>query len=183
MPLYTILYIKGCGFYILSIWKLGFFNKNLPSYSLTLDVSFSQLSIYLSSLSKMATGASEDFLKLVAHRRSNYTLSAETTIPDAKIVEIVQTAVKYAPSTYNVQSARAVVLFRDNHQRFWEIVAKHVAQLPVDEGTRAYLTSRINGFKAAYGTVLWFEDQATLDALGTKHATVQPLLGECKCLT
>ncbi|EXJ94986.1 hypothetical protein A1O1_00104 [Capronia coronata CBS 617.96] len=126
----------------------------------------------------MSTSASDNFLKLVEVRRSNYTLSASSPIPDSKIVEIVQTAVKYAPSTYNVQSARAVVLFRAEHQQFWDISAKHFSPLPIAEGAKAYMTARIAAFRASYGTVLFFEDQAALDALGAKNAMVQPLLAE-----
>ncbi|EXJ89043.1 hypothetical protein A1O3_02107 [Capronia epimyces CBS 606.96] len=126
--------------------------------------------------------ASDGFLQLVEQRRSNYTLSAESTIPDAKVVEIVQAAIKWAPASYNVQSARAVVLFRDQHRQFWDLAATHIAahvkNLPLDEATKAFLVGRMAGFKAAYGTVLWFEDQAALDGLAKLHANVVPLLKE-----
>lgn len=125
-------------------------------------------------------GASDAFLEAVKPRRSNYTLSSETTIPDSKVVEIVQTAIKHAPSTYNVQSARAVVLFGESHHKFWDIATSHISALPMDENAKKYLTSRLSGFRGAHGTVLFFEDQAALDTLGTKNAMVQPMLTECK---
>ncbi|KAJ4513097.1 putative nitroreductase [Exophiala dermatitidis] len=123
-------------------------------------------------------GASDAFLEAVKTRRSNYTLSSETTIPDSKVVEIVQTAIKHAPSTYNVQSARAVVLFGESHHKFWDIATSHISALPMDENAKKYLTSRLSGFRGAHGTVLFFEDQAALDTLGTKNAMVQPMLTE-----
>lgn len=125
-------------------------------------------------------GNIDTFLDLIKGRRSIYSLSAESTVPDAKIEELVKFAVTWAPSTYNVQSARAVVLFKDSHIKLWDIVKKHMDQVPLDEGTSAYLGSRIAGFRGSYGTVMWFEDQAALDGLGEKNAMVQPMLTECE---
>jgi len=120
----------------------------------------------------------DTFFELTKARRSIYTLAKESTIPDAKVEEIVKFAVTWSPSTYNVQSARAVVLLKGEHDKLWEIVKKHIDQVPLDEGTKGYLAGRIAGWKASYGTVLFLEDQATLDALGDKNAMVKPMLTE-----
>jgi len=121
---------------------------------------------------------SDSFLTAVKDRRSIYTLSAESTIPDSKIEEIVKYAVTWAPSTYNVQSARAVVLFKENHQKLWDIVKKHMADVPLEGGMRAYMDGRIAGWRASYGTVMWFEDQVALDGLAAKNPMVGPMLTE-----
>ncbi|KIW16169.1 hypothetical protein PV08_06220 [Exophiala spinifera] len=123
-------------------------------------------------------GAADNFLELTKARRSIYALARESTIPDSRVEEIVKHAVTWAPSTYNVQSARAVVLFGAEHEKLWAIVKKHMDQVPMDEGVKGYLAGRINGFNSSYGTVMWFEDQAALDALGEKNAMVVPLLTE-----
>ncbi|OQU96603.1 hypothetical protein CLAIMM_02660 isoform 1 [Cladophialophora immunda] len=123
-------------------------------------------------------GKSDTFLDLVKGRRSIYALSQESTIPDSKVEEIVKFAVTWAPSTYNVQSARAVVLFKENHAKLWDIVKKHMDQVPLDEGMRGYMDGRIAGWKGSYGTVLWFEDQTALDGLGEKNPMVKPMLTE-----
>jgi len=123
-------------------------------------------------------GGSDAFLDLVKARRSIYTLAPESPIPDSKIEEIVKFAVTWAPSTYNVQSARAVVLFKDNHQKLWDIVKFHMDQAPIDEGTKAYLLGRISGWRGSYGTVLWLEDQVALDGLAEKNPMVKPMLTE-----
>ncbi|KIX02043.1 uncharacterized protein Z518_07982 [Rhinocladiella mackenziei CBS 650.93] len=123
-------------------------------------------------------GASDNFLELVKARRSVYTLTAESTIPDSKVEEIVKFAVTWSPSTYNVQSARAVVLFKENHIKLWDIVKKHMDQVPMEEGMKAYMAGRIAGWRASYGTVMWFEDQAALDRLGDKNPMIKPMLTE-----
>ena len=46
------------------------------------------------------------FFEAVKVRRSNYAITAESTIPDQKIEEILATAVKHAPSSFNSQSGR-----------------------------------------------------------------------------
>jgi len=120
-------------------------------------------------------GNLDNFLDLVKGRRSIYTLSNESTIPDSKVEELVKFAVTWAPSTYNVQSARAVVLFKDNHTKLWDIVKKHMDQVPLDEGMRGYMNARIAGWRGSYGTVMWFEDQTALDGLGEKNPMIKPM--------
>ncbi|KAJ9608496.1 type II nitroreductase [Cladophialophora chaetospira] len=127
----------------------------------------------MGSLSKTDT-----FLEAVKDRRSLYALGAESPIPDSKIEEIVKHAVTWAPSTYNVQSARAVVLFKENHQKFWDIAKKHMANIPLEGGMRAYMDGRLAGWRASYGTVLWFEDQEALDALAQKNPMIGGMLTE-----
>ena len=123
-------------------------------------------------------GAADAFLTAVKDRRSIYTLAAESTVPNSKIEEIVKYAITWAPSTYNVQSARAVILFGAEHHKLWDIVQKHMSQVPLEGGMRGYIDSRIAGFKGAYGTVMWFEDQTALDGLAAKNPMVGPMLTE-----
>ncbi|KIV80300.1 hypothetical protein PV11_07813 [Exophiala sideris] len=120
----------------------------------------------------------DSFFELVQNRRSIYTLSKESTIPDSRVEEIVKEAIKWAPSTYNVQSARAVVLLKGEHDKLWSIVKKHMDQVPLDEGMKNYMAGRIKGWNASYGTVMWFEDQDALHDLGEKHPMTKPLLTE-----
>jgi len=121
---------------------------------------------------------SDQFLELAKARRSIYTLSKESTIPDSKIEEIVKAAVTWSPSTYNVQSARAVILFGDEHEKLWSIVKTNMDQVPMDEGTKGYIMGRITGWTGSYGTVMFFEDQVALDGLGEKNPMVKPMLTE-----
>lgn len=123
---------------------------------------------------------SSPFLEAVEARHTYYSLTPESPIPDSKIEEIVKATVLHSPSTMNVQSARAVVLFREKHQKFWDIAASGLTQMPIPEAAKTDLLGKLKMFRAAYGTVLWYEDQATLDGLAEKHPAVKPLLGECK---
>jgi len=123
---------------------------------------------------------SDKFLEAVKGRKSLYKMTADVPISDAKIKEIVESAITHAPSTYNVQSARAVILFGENHTKLWDLAAKHME--PALEGTpmKDYVIGRLALHRAAKGTVLWFEDQSALDGLGEKNPMIKPMLEECK---
>lgn len=105
-------------------------------------------------------------------RLSCYTLTKSSPIPDSRIEEIVSFAVKHAPSSFNVQSARAVILLKASHDKLWSI-ADSVAKSTHPEAHEKMLGKMIGGFAGAYGTVLWLEDQEALDALAAKN----PLFG------
>lgn len=56
--------------------------------------------------SRTNMSGSAAFFEAVKARRSIYTIGSESTIPDEKIEEIIATAVKHAPSSFNIQSSR-----------------------------------------------------------------------------
>lgn len=111
-----------------------------------------------------------------------YNLSSKTTIPDSRIQEIVETAVKHAPSCYNIQSARAVLLLKEQHVKLWQLVTKHmtVALASLDAAVQNRVSDRLEGYRASYGTVLWFEDQVALDKLKEKNPMAVPMFTECE---
>lgn len=95
---------------------------------------------------------------LYQNRRSQYALGKNLPISEQEVIEIIDNAVKYSPSTFNSQSAHAVVLLGDNHQKLWDITYAELEKLlPTDEA-KATTKGKIDNFAAAYGTVLFFED-------------------------
>lgn len=88
----------------------------------------------------------------VEHRRTIYQLTKKSTISDARIKEIVETAVKHVPSSFNSQSARLVVLLKDEHEKFWDIV-RDILKGMVPEENWEHTGNRIAGFRNAYGSV------------------------------
>lgn len=99
-------------------------------------------------------------LKASETRISCYELSKTPAppIPDTRIHEIINHTIKHAPSSFNVQSTRAVILFKDEHDKLWDL-ADEVAQKSHPEAHEKMLGKMVKGFREAYGTVLWFEDQ------------------------
>ena len=107
---------------------------------------------------------SKSFLQAVANRRSYYGISNEKIVAEPMIVEIIETALKHSPSAFNSQNSRVLVLFSAEHDAFWAIaMAALRAIVPSDKF--APTEEKINSFAAGYGTVLFFEDMATVESL------------------
>jgi len=113
--------------------------------------------------------STKNFIEAVKERRSYYALNKEAPISDDKIIEIVNTTVLHAPSSFNSQSTRLVVLLKAEHDKFWDFV-KEVLKAIVPEDQFAGTEARVNGFKAGYGTILFFEDPAPIKELQSKFA-------------
>ncbi|KAK9372068.1 Nitroreductase-like protein [Lipomyces chichibuensis] len=110
---------------------------------------------------------SKTFLEALCARRSYYKLANQSTIPDSRIVELVNAAALNTPSCFNSQSTRLVVLLKQEHEKLWEIAKETLkAMLPPD----VYVNTeqRLNGFQKAYGTILFFENPDTVKALQEK---------------
>lgn len=107
------------------------------------------------------------FLEAVKNRRSRYAISGKSPVSDAEIVEIIQTAVKYAPTAFNSQGARLLVLFGAQHQKFWDLTKEILRErIPADKF--ASTDEKINSFAAGHGTVLYFEEWNTVAGLQAK---------------
>ena len=92
------------------------------------------------------------FLEAVRDRRSIYALNKEIPISDDRIIELATEAVKHAPSAFNSQTARLVVLLKEEHDQFWDIVKETLtAKLPAERHEATI--KKLNGFRAGYGTV------------------------------
>jgi predicted oxidoreductase (fatty acid repression mutant protein) len=112
---------------------------------------------------------SESFLAALEKRRTYYQLTAKSTIPDAKIEEIVKTAVKHVPSAFNIQTGRVVVVLGEANQKVWSIVKDgYLASLNNDEAMISLNTKKMQEYSAGYGTILIFEDQAILSSMNEK---------------
>lgn len=107
---------------------------------------------------------SKDLFSAVKDRRSIYGISKEAVVPDERIIEIVNYAVKHAPSAFNSQSGRAVVLLGGHHDKLWDITMEALRK-KVPEGKFAPTEAKINSFRSGYGSVLFFEDQETVKGL------------------
>lgn len=88
----------------------------------------------------------------VQNRRSIYSLTKTCSIPDERVKEIVTQAIKHVPSSFNSQSARVVVLVKDEHDKFWAMVRK-ILKSHVPEPNWDYTAKRMDMFQGAYGTV------------------------------
>ncbi|KAJ5745205.1 hypothetical protein N7520_010387 [Penicillium odoratum] len=115
-------------------------------------------------------------IQAAQNRRSIHKLGKNSTVSDAKIEELVNAAILNVPSAFNTQSTRLVVLLKDEHERLWDIAASVfeglVASGRVPEETFKNQTlPKLQMFKAAFGTILFYEDPAHIQPYKEKFAT------------
>ena len=97
-------------------------------------------------------------------RRSVYALNKNLPLPTGEVAAIVEHAVRHTPSSFNSQSTRAVVLFGAEHDKLWGIAAQELKKIvPAEQFGQT--AAKLAGFKAAAGTVLFFEDQDVVKGL------------------
>lgn len=112
--------------------------------------------------------APEDFLSLAKMRRTIYRLGKSLPVDEEKVVETIKEAMRQAPSAFNSQSSRALILLGKEHDRFWELVREQLRKVIPAESFHA-TSDKLDGFAAAAGSVLFFEDQAAIGALQKQH--------------
>jgi len=111
----------------------------------------------------------KNFYNAITNRRTYYAIGKEKIADEFTIQKIVENAVNHTPSSFNSQSSRVVILFNDEHDKLWEIVKSELKKIVPED---AYETSRQkidNCFKAGYGTVLYFEDTKTVEAMQAQY--------------
>ena len=112
----------------------------------------------------------ETLFQLAQKRRSCYHLTHQSTLSDEQLLDLVHEAVLYAPSPFNSQSTRVLLLLNRSHTKFWELVKKELAKIIPPEKF-ASTEEKINSFAAAYGTILFFEDWQIVENLQAQFPT------------
>ncbi|MEY9971749.1 putative oxidoreductase (fatty acid repression mutant protein) [Lysinibacillus sp. RC46] len=96
----------------------------------------------------------------IINRRSIRKVKKNAAITKEKIEELLKVSV-HAPSSFNMQSGRVVVLMDNEHEKFWDIV-KETLRARVPAENFAATEERLQGFTDGVGTILFFENQATI---------------------
>jgi uncharacterized protein len=111
------------------------------------------------------------FIESILKRRTQYALGRNLPLPRAEVVQLIEDAVRHSPSSYDSQSSRAVILFGDHSEKFWEFVREVLsARTAPDAFTRT--AARLRSFQEGAGTVLFFEDQDAVRGLQTKFPAI-----------
>lgn len=105
-----------------------------------------------------------NFLNLANNRRTIYALGKDIRIPEGELISTIKEAVKQAPSAFNSQSSRILILLGEQHIRFWELTREQLRKIVPAENFSG-TSDKIDGFAAAAGSVLFFEDQDVIKSL------------------
>ncbi|EED14932.1 nitroreductase family protein, putative [Talaromyces stipitatus ATCC 10500] len=141
-----------------SVSLLHQLKHKIPSrqFSTSSSKSFNQ------STNKMAP-STQALIEVAKNRRTYYHLGRNSPVPDSEIIELVNQAILHIPSSFNTQSTRIVVALHGDHEKVWNIAIDAfkplvstgaVPQEVFDNQTKP----KLEAFKAAYGTILFYED-------------------------
>lgn len=109
------------------------------------------------------------FLKSIQNRRSIYNISNASALSVAQLQELVETAVTHVPSAFNSQTSRVILLTGKSHKKLWDI-ALNTLKTVVPAANFKPTQEKIASFAAGYGTILYFEEQDTIQSLQQQFA-------------
>lgn len=107
---------------------------------------------------------SSDIYTAIENRRTYYGISKESTISDDRIHQVINKAVTVAPTAFNSQSERVILLLGKQHDKLWDITMDSLRKI-VPKEKFAPTEQKINSFRNGYGTVLFFEDEKVIQDL------------------
>ncbi|MDD3902683.1 MAG: nitroreductase family protein [Sphaerochaeta sp.] len=104
------------------------------------------------------------FIDSMKKRRSIYHLGSTLPVSKDEVNQTIKDALMYAPSAFNSQSARAIILYGNESKKVWDIIATTLKSL-VPEDQFSETEKKINSFASGAGTVLIFEDMSVIRGL------------------
>ncbi len=110
------------------------------------------------------------FSEIVKLRRSRYVLANRLPVSERELEEIIGQCILHAPSAFNSQGARVILLLGEKHLRFWRLSAACLKEIIAAEKFAA-TEQKLASFSAAYGTLLYYDDMETVRRLQQQFPT------------
>lgn len=107
-------------------------------------------------------------LQLFTNRRTQYALGRNLPLSEAEVDALIRQAIRVAPSSFNSQSSRAVILFGAASEKLWKVITKETLRPMVPADAFASTDAKMDAFAAGAGTVLFYEDQDVIKELQQK---------------
>ncbi|WAW14440.1 nitroreductase family protein [Peptostreptococcus equinus] len=98
-----------------------------------------------------------DRFESMKKRRTYYDINDNVSIEAEKIIKTIEKAVELTPDAFNMQSSRAVIVLDKEQKRLWDVIENSFNGMVPAE--------KIESFRKGYGTVLYFIDEPTVEAL------------------
>ena len=105
---------------------------------------------------------------IISARRSYYDLGRDVEVTDGDIIVAIEDAVRFTPSAFNSQSQRAAVMLGSEHEALWNITETALRKKIGDQRYAGATEGKIEGFRSAYGTVLFFDDMTKTCETGNR---------------
>ena len=108
-------------------------------------------------------------LSLFTKRRTQYALGKNLPLSVDQVDALIREAIRQAPSSFNSQSSRAVILFGEQHEKLWNLTRETLRAI-VPAESFAPTDAKMSSFAAGAGTVLFFEDEDVIKKLQADFA-------------
>lgn len=105
-------------------------------------------------------GLTMSIVDSIAKRRTYYQLNKNLPVAQQDVVELVEKITELVPDAFNMKSARAVVVTGGQQDALWDAI--------YDAFDGKVSREKIDGFRAAYGTILYFYDTDVVKGLQEK---------------
>lgn len=106
-------------------------------------------------------------IKSFENRRSIYSLGNRQILSQEEISNLIKKTIVNAPTAFNSQSGRIVILYNEPYHTMWDITMKALNKVTPPERVNSTI-AKINSFKNGLGTILFFEDYSVISALQRK---------------
>jgi len=111
----------------------------------------------------------ENFIQALKKRRSQYALGRNIKQSPTEINALVTEVMRHTPSAFHSQSSRAIILFKQDHDDFWQLITEQLRPLVPAENFAA-TEEKLKGFAAGAGTILFYEDLNVVKTLQERFA-------------
>jgi predicted oxidoreductase (fatty acid repression mutant protein) len=105
-----------------------------------------------------------DFYTAISNRRTYYGISKELPVSDERIQQIIEQAVSVAPTAFNSQSERVILLLGEQHNKLWDITMETLRRI-VPKENLAPTEQKVYSFRNGYGSILFFEEEKIIQDL------------------
>ncbi|MGY3039726.1 putative oxidoreductase (fatty acid repression mutant protein) [Rhodanobacter sp. TND4EL1] len=108
-------------------------------------------------------------IEKLKQRRTQYALGRNVSLDKDALTALIKEAIRHTPSSFNSQSSRAVILFGEQSEKFWELTKQELARIVPPEAFEP-TAAKLDSFAAGVGTVLFYEDQSVVTGLQEQFA-------------
>lgn len=105
-----------------------------------------------------------NYLDLIRKRRSVYALSDTMQMPRLEFVALIRDIFEESPSAFNMQNARGLILFGEEHARLWRIVMDAL-QAKVTKDQFDAMQSKLQLFAQGASTIMFFNDTVAVSTM------------------
>ena len=107
-------------------------------------------------------------MDVIEKRRSNYDLGNNLEISKKDLINLLRKIIYYAPSPFNVQSSKIVLLNKKSHHLLWTTGVEEFLKKNNNGDLLDSDKARIKREDKAYGTILFYKDERVIEEFKEK---------------